>query len=48
MEINAEGNIKVKECGGGLEVTFSQREVTRKDVDATINTIITKMKAEKK
>ncbi|UOF00305.1 DUF6531 domain-containing protein [Bdellovibrio reynosensis] len=48
MEVNAEGNIKVKECGGGLEVTFSPREVTRKEVDGTINSIINKMKAEKK
>lgn len=48
MEVNGEGNIKIKECGGGMEVTFSQREVTRKDVENTINSIITKMKAEKK
>lgn len=48
MEINAEGNLKVKECGGGLEVTFSPREVTKKDVDNTINAIISKMKADKK
>jgi YD repeat-containing protein len=48
MDVNAEGNIKVKECGGGLEVTFSPREVSRKEVDATISQIITRMKAEKK
>ena len=48
MEVNGEGNLKVKECGGGLEVTFSPREVTRKDVDNTISSIITKMKADKK
>lgn len=48
MEVNAEGNIKVKECGGGMEVTFSPREVARKDVDNTINQIVNKMKAEKK
>lgn len=48
MEINAEGNIKIKECGGGQEVTFSQREVTRKDIDNTINQIITKIKEQKK
>lgn len=48
MEVNAEGNIKVTECGGGLEVTFSPREVGRADVDKTINAIIGKMKAEKK
>lgn len=48
MEINAEGNIKVKECGGGLEVIFSPREVTRTDVDKTIRNLIAKMKADKK
>lgn len=48
MEVNAEGNIKVKECGGGLEVTFSPREVARKDIEATIAQITAKMKAEKK
>lgn len=48
MEITAEGNLKVKECGGGLEVTFSPREVTRRDIDATIATIVSKMKADKK
>lgn len=48
MMVNAEGNIKVTECGGGLEVTFSAREVNRGDVDRTINLIVTKMKAEKK
>lgn len=48
MEVNAEGNIKVKECGGGLEVTFSPREVARKDIDSTISQIISKLKSEKK
>ncbi|HEX7674709.1 MAG TPA: DUF6531 domain-containing protein [Bdellovibrio sp.] len=48
MEVTAEGNLKVKECGGGLEVTFSPREVSRADVDKTINSIITKMRAERK
>jgi YD repeat-containing protein len=48
MEVNAEGNIKIKECGGGLEIIFSPREITRKDVDGTISQIIAKMKDEKK
>ncbi|WP_413289591.1 DUF6531 domain-containing protein [Bdellovibrio sp. HCB337] len=48
LEVNGEGNIKVKECGGGLEVTFSPREVTRKDVDNTVSSIISKMKSDKK
>lgn len=48
MQVTAEGNVKIKECGGGLEVTFSAREVSRKDVDNSINQIISKMKADKK
>lgn len=47
-EVTAEGNLKVKECGGGLEVIFSPRDVTRADIDKTISAIINKMKAEKK
>jgi Outer membrane receptor for Fe3+-dicitrate len=48
MEILPEGNIKVTECGAGAEVTYSPREVVKKEIDGTINQIITKMKAEKK
>lgn len=47
-EVTAEGNLKVKECGGGLEVVFAPRDLTRADVDKTIATITAKMKAEKK
>lgn len=47
-EVTAEGNLKVKECGGGLEVVFSPRDVTRADVDKTIKSIVAKMRAEKK
>ncbi|MEN0058711.1 MAG: DUF6531 domain-containing protein [Bdellovibrio sp.] len=48
MEKTAEGNLKIKECGGGREVVFSPREITKKDVDTTINQVIAKMRAEKK
>ncbi|MGZ3803279.1 MAG: DUF6531 domain-containing protein, partial [Pseudobdellovibrionaceae bacterium] len=48
LEVNAEGNLKVTECGGGLQVTFSPREISKKDIDTTINNIISKMKADKK
>ncbi|MFP5518342.1 MAG: DUF6531 domain-containing protein [Bdellovibrionia bacterium] len=48
VEINAEGNLRVKECGGGLEVTFAPREITRSDVTKTINSIMAKIKADKK
>lgn len=44
LETNAEGNIKISECGDGQEIIFSPREVTRKDIDNTIAQIISKMK----
>jgi len=48
LDITAEGNIKIRECGGGQEVVFSPREVSKKDVETTISGIITKMKSDKK
>lgn len=48
LDITAEGNIKIRECGGGQEVVFSPREVSKKDVETTISSIITKMKSDKK
>ncbi len=48
LETTSEGNIKIAECGDGLETIFSAREITRKDVDSTISQIITKMKADGK
>lgn len=48
LETNSEGNIKISECGDGLEVLFSPREITRKDIDTTITEIIKKMKLDAK
>jgi YD repeat-containing protein len=48
LETNAEGNVKISECGDGQEILFSPREVTRKDIDNTISQIITKMKTDPK
>jgi YD repeat-containing protein len=48
MEVTPEGNLKVKECGGGMEVTFSPREIARKDIENTINQILNRMKAQNK
>ncbi len=47
LDVTSEGHLKVKECGAGSEILFSAREVTRKEVDSTIEQIITKMKADK-
>jgi YD repeat-containing protein len=48
LETTSEGNIKVSECGDGLETIYSAREITKKDIDSTINQIIAKMKADGK
>lgn len=47
MVITAEGNLKITECGAGQELFFSPREITKKEVDQTIQKIITKMRSEK-
>lgn len=48
MEILPEGTIKVKECGDGVSIIYSARELAKTDIEKTINAIIVKMKAEKK
>ncbi len=48
LETTSEGNIKISECGDGQEINYSAKEITRKDVDATISQIKAKMKADKK
>ena len=48
LEATSEGNIKVSECGDGQEITYSAKEITRKDVDSTIAQIFSKMRADKK
>ncbi len=48
LETTSEGNIKISECGDGQEIKFSAKEITRKDVDNTINQITSKMRADKK
>lgn len=47
LEITGENNLKVKECGAGAELLFSQRELSKQDVEKTVDFIISKMKAEK-
>jgi hypothetical protein len=48
LETTSEGNIKISECGDGMEIVFSAREITKQDVDTTINQIIAKMKTDPK
>jgi YD repeat-containing protein len=47
LDVTGENNLKVKECGAGAELVFSQREINKQDVEKTVDFIITKMKAEK-
>ncbi len=48
LETTSEGNIKISECGDGQEINYSAREVTKKDIDATISQIVTKVKSDAK
>ncbi len=48
LETTSEGSIKIFECGDGQEITFSAKDITRKDIDNTIAQITNKMKADKK
>lgn len=48
LEPTPEGNLKIRECGSGQTIVFSPKEVGKKEVDATIDQIINKMRAEKK
>jgi len=48
LEATSEGNIKISECGDGQEIVYSPREITRADIDKTINQIIAKMKSDSK
>lgn len=47
IEVTGEGNIKLKECGAGAEVLFSPREITKAEVESTVNQILVKMRADK-
>jgi YD repeat-containing protein len=47
LNVTAEGNIKLTECGAGQEVFFTPREFGRKDIDKTVSQIIAKVKAAK-
>ncbi len=48
LDPTSEGNIKISECGDGLETVYSAREISKKDIDNTISQIIVKMKADAK
>ncbi|MCB0384027.1 MAG: cell wall-associated protein wapA [Bdellovibrionales bacterium] len=44
LEVTAEGNLRVTECGGGLEVVYTAKNFSSNNVDKTIDTIIDEVK----
>ncbi len=48
LQLTAEGNIKLTECGAGQEVFFTPREFGKKEIDKTVAQIIAKVRAAKK
>lgn len=47
LEITAEGNLRVIECGAGTEMVYSPRELTVAEATKTADQVIAKMKLEK-
>lgn len=48
LQVTAEGNLKITECGAGQEIFFTPRAFGKKEIQNTIDQIIAKMKAAKK
>lgn len=48
LEVTPEGNLKIKECGAGVGITYAPGDLSKVDVQKTINSIVAKMKSEKK
>ncbi|MCC6278202.1 MAG: RHS repeat protein [Oligoflexia bacterium] len=46
VEITAEGNLRLLECGAGGEVLYHSRNFSEKDIDKTVKTIIGKVKTD--
>ncbi|RME14885.1 MAG: cell wall-associated protein wapA, partial [Bdellovibrio sp.] len=44
LEVTAEGNLKIYECGGGQEITFTKKSFGPQDIYQTIKKIITEVK----
>ncbi len=47
LELTAEGNIKLTECGAGQKVFFLPKEFNKKDIEKTATAIVDKMIAQK-
>ena len=44
LEVTAEGNVKITECGGGLEVTYKPKGFSEKEIDKNIVKIVDEVK----
>ena len=44
LDVNAEGNLKVTECGGGLEITYKPKGFSEKEIGTTIEKILKEVK----
>lgn len=47
LTVTPENNLKVTECGAGSELMFSPREISKQEVEKTVDFVISKLKAEK-
>lgn len=48
VNVTPEGNLKLKECGGGMEVLYSPRVIAKKEIEDSIAKIVAKMKLDPK
>lgn len=48
LDITPEGNIKLTECGGGMEILYTPKNFSAKDLDKTIDNILAKVKQKEK
>jgi hypothetical protein len=48
IAITSENNLRLTECGAGQEIVYTPHNFSSKEVDKTIGSIITKLKAENK
>ncbi len=46
LEVTAEGNLKLVECGAGAEITYTTQNFSEKEVDKTIKQILEKAKSD--
>ncbi len=44
LEITAENNIKVTECGGGLEISYKPKDFNDKEINSSIDKIVAEVK----